>query len=81
MAKHSKAPIDVLKKGLDKLKQHIQSNLEARLQRKERLTDVEEQWLDNDGNIIEEQRIFETLEGASDYELEYKRQGSCSTTS
>jgi len=53
MAKHSMAPITVLKKGLNKLKQKVQirkADLEARLQKKEKLT-----WLDNDGNIIQEQ--------------------------
>jgi hypothetical protein len=58
MAKHSIAPITVLKKGLDKLKQKVQirkADLEAGLQKKEKLTDVDEEWLDNDGNIIQEQ--------------------------
>jgi hypothetical protein len=40
------APITVLKKGLDKLKQKVQirkADLEARLQKKEKLTDVDEE--------------------------------------
>jgi hypothetical protein len=37
------------------------------------LTDVDEEWLDNDGNIIQEQCVFDILEAASDYVLEYER--------
>jgi hypothetical protein len=76
MVKHSMAPITVLKKGLDKLKQKVQirkADIEARPQKEERLTDVDEEWLDNDGNIIQAQCVFEILEAASDYELEYER--------
>jgi hypothetical protein len=76
MAKNSKNPIAILKKGLDTLKQQVQTckaSLEARLHRNEVLTNANESWLDNDGNTIEEQCVVEALEVASDYEQEFGR--------
>ena len=71
MEKNSKTPLSVLRKGLDMLKQQVQmrkTDPEAKLRQKEKLTEVDEEWLDNDGNVIDEQRVLETLEAASDYE-------------
>ena len=76
MAKDSKTPVTILRKGLDTLKQQVQTrkaSLEARLRKKETLSDADKQWLDNDGNVIDEQRVFETLEAVSDYEREFER--------
>ena len=51
------------------LKKQVQTrkaNLEAKLQQKEKLTDVDEHWLDNDGNIVDKQHVLDMLEVASD---------------
>ena len=45
-------------KDLDMLKRQVQirkTNLGAKLQQKEKLTDVDEHWLSNSGNIVDEQ--------------------------
>jgi len=68
MAKNSKKPLDILRKGLDMLKWQVQAckaNLEAKLQQKEKLTDADEHWLDNDGNVVDKQCVLEILEAAS----------------
>ena len=41
-----------------------------KLSRQEDISSADEQWLDNEGNTIDEQRILEKLELASDYETE-----------
>ena len=65
MAKDSKTPITILRKGLDTLKQQVQTHkasLEARLRKKETLSDADEQWLDNDVNVIDEQQLLLRLD-------------------
>ena len=67
----SRKPIDVLKHGLAKLSQKIKArkdDLSARLSQNEIISSADEQWLDNEGNTIDEQRILDVLESASDYE-------------
>ena len=76
MVKNSKNPLSILRKGLDTLKRQVQThkaNLEAKLQQKEKLTDVDGHWLDNDGNVVDKQRVLETLEASSDYEQGFAR--------
>ena len=53
-------PLDILKKGLAKLKNSCKAKkeqLEAALSRKETISSSNEQWLDNEGNTIDEQRL------------------------
>ncbi len=64
-------PLDILKKGFAKLTQTIKKkrdDLNMKLSQQEDISSADEQWLDNEGNIIDEQRILEKLESASDYE-------------
>ena len=69
MTKITKNPLSILRKGLDMLKKQVQTrkaNLEAKLQQKEKLTDVDERWLGNDGNVVDKQHVLDILEVASD---------------
>ena len=64
-------PLDILKKGLAKLKNSFKTkkeHLEAKLSRQESISSSDERWLDNEGNTIDEQRVIETLESSSNYE-------------
>ena len=63
--------LDILKKGLVKLKKSFKTKkeqLEARLSRQETISSSDEQWLDNEGNTIDEQRVIDILETSSNYE-------------
>ena len=76
MVKNSKTPFSILRKGLNTLKYRVQTckiDLEAKLRPKEKSMDADEEWLDNDGNVIDEQHILETLETASNYERGVER--------
>jgi hypothetical protein len=67
----SKNPLDVLKKGLSKLKNSIKErndNLLAFLNRKEKISDEDKEWLDNAGNMVDEEAVVDFLENVSDYE-------------
>jgi predicted RNase H-like nuclease (RuvC/YqgF family) len=64
-------PLEILKNGLSKIKKTIQvrkDELDGKLARKETISAADEHWLDNEANIIDEERLLETLESASDYE-------------
>ena len=64
-------PLDILKKGLAKLKISFKAkkeHLEAKLSRQESISSLDEQWLDNEGNTVDEQRVIDTLESSSNYE-------------
>ena len=43
-------------------------HLEAKLSRQESISSLNEQWLDNEGNTIDEQHVIDTLESSSNYE-------------
>ena len=61
----------MLQKGLVKLKDFIKGrkdNLLACLNWKEKISDEDEEWLDNVGNLIDEEAIVDLLENMSDYE-------------
>ena len=67
----SKNPFDVLKKGLSKLKDFTKErkdNLLTCLNRKEKISDEDEEWLDNAGNVVDEEAVVNLLENTSDYE-------------
>jgi len=63
--------LDILKKGLVKLKESLKTKkeqLETKLARKESISSSDERWLDNEANTIDEQCILNTLESSSNYE-------------
>jgi hypothetical protein len=69
-------PLDVLKKGLSKITQGFKvrrDELNAKLACKESISSSDEYWLDHEGNTVDEQRVIDTLEAASDYERGVKR--------
>jgi hypothetical protein len=65
------SPLEALKQGYEKLKKQVgrrKKALEGRLANKERIPDDDGEWLDNEANLVDEQRVLEDLEAASDYE-------------
>ena len=63
-------PLDILKKGLVKLKNSLKAKkeqLEAKLSRQESISSSDEQWLDNEANTVDEQCVIDTLESSSNY--------------
>ncbi|KIK81932.1 hypothetical protein PAXRUDRAFT_154900 [Paxillus rubicundulus Ve08.2h10] len=64
-------PLEILKKGLTKLQQQIRdqkTRLEGKLKAGQPLSDSDEEWLDNAGNLVDEERVGDTLDNASDYD-------------
>ena len=64
-------PLEALKKGLAKFTETIKTQkkeLSARLARAETISSLDEHQLDNEANTIDERRVLDTLESASDYE-------------
>ena len=64
-------PLDILKKGLAKFTTSIKARkdvLTTKLAKKEPIPPSDEEWLDNEANVIDEERVLEALEAASDYE-------------
>lgn len=64
-------PLDVLRRGLENLRKHIRSRkktLQSRLSQKQTISAEDSDWLDNHANLIDEERLLEELENASDYE-------------
>lgn len=64
-------PLDTLKKGFNRLSDMINDKrnlLVAKLSCKEAISPSDADWLDQEGNTVDEQRILDTLESASDYE-------------
>lgn len=67
----SPKPLDILKKGLTKFKTVIKAHkdeLNAKLARMETISAIDDHWLDNEANTVDEEHILEALEAASDYE-------------
>ena len=63
--------LNILKEGLSKFLKTVKDRkdkLNAKLSRKEPISSADEQWLDYEANTVEEQRILDDLEAASDYE-------------
>lgn len=66
-------PISTLKKGLSKFSLKIKARkdkLMDMLAKNEKLSDDDEHWLDHEANTVDEQRVLDILEAASDYEKE-----------
>ena len=64
-------PIKVLKKGLARLHDQIQERkgkLDIELKASRPISEVDQDWLDGDGNLVDEEKVVETLDSASDYE-------------
>ena len=69
-------PLEVLKKGLNILQRQVKAwkeKLQASLAERKSISSQDEQWLDNEANLVDEQRILEALENASDYERGLQR--------
>ena len=63
--------LKALKNAYSKLKKTFetrQKDLLDRLARKEKLSNDDENWLDNDGNLVTKERVIDTLDAASDFE-------------
>ena len=64
-------PLEILKKGLDKLKKEFkkkQDEITGKVSRNEAISQADEEWLDNEGNTVAEEHVLDLLEEASDYE-------------
>jgi hypothetical protein len=64
-------PLEILKRGLAKFSKRIRDRkdtLDARLAQGETISSADEHWLDHEANIVDEQRVIDDLEAASDYE-------------
>lgn len=71
-------PIEILKKGLKQLQNQIgeqKSLLEAKLKANQSISEIDLDWLDNAGNLVDEERVVEALDNASDYERGLERLG------
>ena len=58
----SPKPLEILKQGFWNLSQKIKKRkdeLDAKLKRSETISSADEQWLDNEANIIDEQCVLE----------------------
>ena len=69
-------PVATLKKGLVEFTEKIKArkdNLTDKLAKNEKLPDDDEHWLDHEANTVDEQRVLDVLEAASDYS---RRQGT-----
>ena len=70
------SPIDTLKKGLTRLQDQIRDRkgkLEAALKAGQPVSETDQAWLDNDANLIDEERVIETLGGAFDYQSAFQK--------
>ena len=65
-------PIATLKKGLVEFSKKIKARkdkLTDKLAKNEKISDDDEHWLDHEANMVDEQRVLDALEAASDYNL------------
>ncbi|KAJ7442960.1 hypothetical protein FB451DRAFT_1437849 [Mycena latifolia] len=68
--------LEVLRKGLASLKENFKKRrdeLAQRLKKEEKISEVDEAWLNNDANHVDEDVLIDTLENASDYECGLSR--------
>lgn len=64
-------PLKVLQKGLKVLESQVKTRkevLQTRLAERKSISPQDEQWLDNDANLVDELQVLEALEDASDYD-------------
>ncbi|TFK38962.1 hypothetical protein BDQ12DRAFT_722817 [Crucibulum laeve] len=68
--------LNILKKDFNKLLENIKDRrdkLNAKLSQGESISSSGKEWLDHEGNTIDEQCILDALESASDYERGWER--------
>ncbi|KIK92072.1 hypothetical protein PAXRUDRAFT_71509, partial [Paxillus rubicundulus Ve08.2h10] len=68
--------VDILKKGLQKLRDQTHDRkvrLEAELKANRPISEVDEEWLDHTRNLVDEERVVEELDKASDYEAVFEK--------
>ena len=61
----------MLKKGLKALRKQDDTQklkIQADLDAQKRITESDEEWLDGEGNLVDEERVIDQLENASDYD-------------
>ena len=64
-------PIDMLKKGLKALRKQNEARklkIQADLDAQKSITESDEEWLDGEGNLVDEELVIDLLENASDYD-------------
>ena len=64
------SPLNILKKGLEKLESTVKERkqkLKAHLAERRSISSVDEWWLDDEANTVDEKHVIDTLEEASDY--------------
>ena len=69
-------PLLVLQKGLKVLESRVKTRkkaLQTRLAERKSISPQDKRWLDHDTNLVDEQRVLEALENASDYERAFAR--------
>ena len=72
-------PIEILKKGLTRLQNQVQdwkTRLLAELRASRPISDTDQEQLDNNGNLVDEERVVDVLDCASDYEEGLRRLNS-----
>ena len=65
------SPLNVLKKGLKTLYEQFKAKkgqLQAQLAEGKSISSQDERWLDGEANLVDEERVLEVLERASNYE-------------
>ena len=73
-------PIDMLKKGLKALRKQNEaqkSKIQADLDVQKSIMESDEEWLDGEGNLVDEELVIDLLEDASDYDEGFT--GLCET--
>ena len=67
--------VDILKKGLKNLQDQISDRkwqLKADLKANWPISEADEEWLDNAGNLVDHELVVQELEMSSDYEAAYE---------
>ena len=65
----AKNPVEVLKEGLRAFKRSVEirkQKIQSLLRAKKQISEEDERWLDHDANDVEETKVVDTLETASD---------------
>ena len=68
-------PVEILEKGLSKLQNQIcdqKAHLQACLQAGQSISDRDEEWLDHNGNLVDEEQLVDDLDNTSDYDQRLK---------
>jgi len=68
--------VSILKKGLKKLQDQTRDRkvtLEATLKAHQPISEFDEEWLDSAGNLVDEERLVDKLDKASNYESALKK--------